>query len=133
MSDKMKRFLNKKVIHKPIQRIVENHTTDCIKTYNNILNESVSILPIDKENIYHYIEQPANRSIVLQSYGDEYDVADRTITISRKSGIMTQIVYNAELVEITDFLITLCDEMGYRFQTNDQVSPNITSFIIYVK
>jgi hypothetical protein len=132
MSDKMKRFLDKKVV-KTVQQIVENHTTNCTKPYNNILNESEQIRPEDKEVLYQSIQRPGNRSYVLQSYQDVFDVPDRTIVISRKSGTMVHLAYNSELVEITDFLVNMCDEMGYAFHTADQKSPAITSFIVIVR
>ena len=133
MSEKMKKFLNKKRVEKPVQQIVENRTIDCMKTYNNILSESVSILPSDREIIYHAIEHSSNGSYTLNSYKDVFDISDRTVVVSRKSGTMVSVAYNSELVEVTDFIINFCDKMGYKFQTMDHTNPELTTFTIFVR
>jgi hypothetical protein len=124
----MKRFLENQA-RKPIQKITEEKISN---KYNNILNETNNIKSSDKEMLYKYIEQPGNRKYVLKSYSDTYDESDRTIVISRKSGNMVHVVFNDELEEISEFIINMCDELGYKFNVGNQEKPGLTSFIIYV-
>jgi hypothetical protein len=88
------------------------------------LNESIKVDGDDKEMLYHYISHPGNRTYVLKTYSDVMSDDDRTVVISRKSGtLVTVIVYN-ELLEVIDFIVEMCDRMGWNFhsaKSNDRI------------
>ncbi len=125
MSDKMKRFLTK-----PSKKIIVEKTKPEIK---NLINEAVKIDATDKEVLYTYISEPHNITYVLKTYADVLPEADRTIVISRRSGNMTMLVMYSGLEEISDFIIEMCDQMGWPFTSGIQTSPEKIVFTIFVK
>lgn len=131
MSNKMKKFLDKPTPKKTIIKEVKSSP----KTPQNLLNESVIIEPDDKEMIYHFIEQPGNRTYVLKTYADEYEDIDRTILFSRSLGTGNRcvVILNSELEEISDFIVTMCDEMGWPFTSGVQEDTTKIKFEIFVR
>lgn len=132
MSDKMRRFLDKK---KPIQKertIVQEVVKQ--KPIQNLINEAVQIKNIDKENIYNYIQHPINITYVLQSYADEHMEQDRTMWFSRTMGTGNRVVviFYSGLEEIADFIVEMCDQMGWNFSTSSQQDTDKIMFEIYV-
>ena len=126
-SDKMKKFLNKipaKVIIKEEKKA---------KPIQNLLNEAVAVKSNDKEMIYHYIEHPCNAQYTLATYSDTYEDVDRTIVFSRKSGNMVLVVLFEELEEISDFIVELCDQMGWPFTSGVQEDTSRIIFEIFVR
>ena len=128
MESKIKRVLAKPVVKK--KEVVQIKET--VKIPTNLLNEAVIFKANDKELLYHAVESPGNRTFILSTYADTHAETDRTVVASRKSGTMVLLVYRSEFIEVTDFLIKMCDEMGYQFVSNDQKNPEITAFEIFV-
>lgn len=133
MSDKMRRFLDKK---KPIQKertIVQEVVKQ--KPIQNLINEAVQIKNIDKENIYNYIQHPINTTYVLQSYADEHMEQDRTMWFSRTMGTGNRVVviFYSGLEEIADFIVEMCDQMGWNFVSGMQQDTDKIMFEIFVK
>lgn len=133
MSDKMRRFLDKK---KPIQKertIVQEVVKQ--KPIQNLINEAVQIKNIDKENIYNYIQHPINTTYVLQSYADDHMEQDRTMWFSRTMGTGNRVVviFYSGLEEIADFIVEMCDQMGWNFVSGMQQDTDKIMFEIFVK
>jgi hypothetical protein len=110
MSDRIRTFMDKPLKKKT--NIIEENIIKIV----NILNESVNVLPSDKENLYKFINEPNNISFVLNTYSDTYNTNDRTVEIVRKSGKMVLVSIFYELQEIIDIIIEMCDEMGWVFK-----------------
>lgn len=127
MSLKMKKFLDKPIKKKPIVEVKQTP-----KMPQNLINEAVTIEFSDKELLYHFIEQPGNQQFVLSTYSDEYPEVDRTVVISRKSGNMVLLILNSEFEEISDFIVEMCDEMGWKFFTGVQEDTGKIVFTIFV-
>lgn len=125
MNEKMKRFLDKPREIKIIKEEIKPEIT-------NILNESVHILSSDKEQIFHLISHPGNKQYLLKSYVKDYDAKDRTVVLSRKSGNLVLVTYNAELEELTDVIVEMCDKMGWRFSSMEQEDTGIMIMEIFL-
>jgi hypothetical protein len=132
MNDKMRKYINKTVI-KQTKKVVEEKIV--IKPIQNILNESIVVHPNDKEMLYYYIEKPSNIVYTLTTYNDTYAENDRHVLISRKLGTAnrTIVIFNNEFVEITDFIVDMCDEMGWFFITGVQEDTNTIKIEIIVQ
>ena len=130
MSNKLRKMMNK-----PARKniIVEEKTKP--KLPQNLINESVIINPNDKEMIYHYIEQPGNAQYVLSTYSDTFDETDRTIIFSRTMGTGNRVIviFHSELEEISDFIIEMCDQMGWNFLSGIQEETGKIIFEILVR
>ena len=125
MSNKMKNFLNRPIVIKKI--INEN------KSVLNLICETVNIDKNDKEMLYHFISTPGNRTYTLKTYSDTFSDVDRTIVISRKSGNMVFVSMYSGLEEISDFIIELCDQMGWKFNSNIQADTERIIFTIFME
>lgn len=128
MSTKMKRFLDK-----PVKKKIVVESKQRTKIPQNLINEAVTISPNDKELLYHFIEQPGNQQFALSTYADEYPEVDRMVVISRKSGNMVLVVFNNEFEEISDFVVEMCDEMGWPFVSGIQEDTGKIIFEIFVR
>jgi hypothetical protein len=134
MSDKMRRFLDKK---KPIQRkdipIMQEVVQE--KPIQNLINEAVQIKNIDKENIYNYIQHPINTTYVLQSYADEHMEQDRTMWFSRTMGTGNRVVviFYSGLEEIADLIVEMCDSLNWPFISGIQEDTDKITFEIFVR
>lgn len=126
MSEKMKKFLNKQ---SPKKVIINEE----FKLPNNLLSESVKVKQHDKEALYQYIEKPTNITYVLSTYSNTHDQQDRTIQISRKSGNRVIVILHNELEEISDFIVEMCDQMGWKFVSGYQRDTNKIIFTIFVQ
>lgn len=113
MSEKMKMIFNKPIKKKKIMEVMDIKKTKI----NNLLNESIKITTKDKEELYHYINQPGNKIFILSSYEDIYEEKDRRVVISRKSGNMVTVMFLSEFVEFQDILIEMCDKMSWSFKS----------------
>lgn len=132
MNEKIRKYINKPVI-KQTKKVIKERIV--VKPIQNILNESVVINPNDKEMLYYYIQNPSNIVYTLTTYNDVYDEKDRNVLISRKMGTSnrTIVIYNNEFVELTDFIIEMCDEMGWVFFTGVQEDTNTIKIEIIVQ
>lgn len=132
MSNKMRRFLDKKPIQKKETSILKEVVKE--KPIQNLINEAVQIKGVDKENIYNYIQHPINITYVLQSYADEHMEQDRTMWFSRTMGTGNRVVviFYSGLEEIADFIVEMCDQMGWNFSTSSQQDTDKIMFEIYV-
>ncbi len=75
------------------------------------------------------------KTYVMKTYSDEFDEKDRTIVFSRTMGTGNRVVLivNSEMEEITDFIVDMCDEMGWSFVSTIQPDVNKMTFQIFVK
>ncbi len=128
MSLKMKKFLDRPVKKKPIVEVKQKP-----KMPQNLINEAITIDPNDKELLYHFIEQPGNQQFALSTYAEEYPEVDRMVVISRKSGNMVLLILNSEFEEISDFIVEMCDEMGWPFTSGVQEDTGKIIFEIFVR
>lgn len=130
MSTKMRKFLDKPVksYKQPIKEVVE------AIPMQNLINESVKIKNVDKETIYYNIEHPGNKTYVLQTYNDTHNEQDRTIWFSRTMGTGNRVIviFYSGLEEISDFIIEMCDNMGWRFISGIQEDTEKIKFEIFV-
>jgi hypothetical protein len=137
MSNKMKKFLEKTSSRKISENIASKDKLidEKVKYPQNLLNESVTVNSDDKEMIYHYIEQPCNMIYVLKTYADEYLDEDRTIWFSRTMGTGNRcvVIFNSELEEISDFIVKMCDQMGWPFTSGVQEDTTKAIFEIFVR
>lgn len=131
MSNKLRKMMDKPIKKK----VVIKEEKPLPKFPKNLLNESVTIDPDDKEMIYHYIEQPGNTTYTLKTYSDEYPEEDRIIWFSRTMGTGNRVVviFFSELEEISDFIVQMCDDMGWPFVTGVQKDTNKIIFEIFVR
>jgi len=128
MSLKMKKFLDKPITKKIIVEVKQKP-----KLPQNLINEAITIVPSDKELLYHFIEQPGNQQFALSTYSDEYPEVDRMVVISRKSGNMVLVIFNSEFEEISDFVVEMCDQMGWPFTSGVQEDTSKIIFEIFVR
>jgi hypothetical protein len=131
MSNKMRKFLNKE----PKRMVYVKESRQKIPSELNLLNESVIIDNDDKEAIYHYIQQPGNQQYTLKTYSDTYPEEDRTIIFSRTMGTgnRTVVILYSALEEISNFIVEMCDEMGWQFVSTLQNEPEKIIFQIFVR
>lgn len=130
MSNKMRKFLNKE----PKKMVYVKESRQKIPSELNLLNESVIIDNDDKEAIYHYIQQPGNQQYTLKTYSDTYPEEDRTIIFSRTMGTgnRTVVILYSALEEISNFIVEMCDEMGWTFSVTNQQDTDKIIFQILI-
>lgn len=84
-------------------------------------------------NIFDKAEdrRAAKSDFVLKSFNNDYTDEEREVeTIYSRGGV--RLTYNADHFELTNTLIDLSDEKGYKFKTNTQKNINTTTFTVMV-
>ena len=94
------------------------------------MNEAI-MNKLDMDNIYRLIEYPRNYQFQLTSVDPMYTEAERTVISQRRAPHIVVFEYNLDFYDLTTELVTICDNLGYRFRTQTQKNENLMIFEIF--
>ena len=86
---------------------------------------------LDMDNIYRLIEYPRNYQFQLTSVDRMFTEAERTVISQRRAPHIVVFEYNLDFYDLTTELVTICDNLGYRFRTQTQKNENLMIFEIF--
>lgn len=104
MNEKLKKFLTE-------ERLVSKDKRDLLK----IIDKSIKGKTSGKDEI------------IIKSFSKDYDEDERTIEVIYKKGSVV-FTYNADHFELTNTLIDICDDMGFKFKTDTERNINTITF-----
>ena len=102
------------------------------KHINPSLNEADKLSNKDKTVVKTILRLPRNQTVVLDSFADSYEDYEREMDVQWSAGkgrIMLE--FNADFIELTNYLVDLCDEIGLKFESDKERNVNTQYFSIW--
>ena len=71
------------------------------------------------------------KTFILKSFSKNYDKEEREVYVVKYPNKIT-FVYNSDHYEMTNVLVDICDDKGYKFKSNTERNINTTTFDIFI-
>jgi hypothetical protein len=88
-----------------------------MKLEKYLIGESATLNARDKSRIKTLLASPKTVNFVLDSFKDKFTEDERKFT-GRKTGEALNLEYLGDFDDITNYLISLCDDSGKAFDTD---------------